>query len=150
VEAADRHSLLEKGGPFTVFIPTNGAFGRLSPTELKNLIQDKELLSRIIDYHIIRGTYLRSDFELLDKIETLSGDSVEISSPIGNRINDAMIEKVDVECANGIIHVIDTVLLPPVIQKSFRTETNTDQGNNGLEEPYSGEPGKFFANNDSE
>lgn len=104
---------LQKEGPFTVFAPTDEAFSRLPKGTLENLLKDKETLKKVLLYHVVSGKVMASDVVNLKSATTLEGDDVKIKTVDGNvMINNAKVIKADVGASNGVIHVIDTVLIP--------------------------------------
>ena len=113
VEAAGLVDTLKGEGPFTVFAPTDEAFAALPEGTVEGLLQDPEALAQVLTYHVVVGTYMASDVAGMEHAETLQGGHLSISaSDYGVRINDASVVTADVEASNGVIHVIDTVLIP--------------------------------------
>ena len=105
---------LKGDGPFTVFAPTDEAFKNLPKGALDNLLKDKEALKNVLLYHVVSGNVSSKDVVKLDKATTLNGSDLKIMTKNGKvMINDADVIGADVEASNGIIHVIDKVLLPP-------------------------------------
>lgn len=116
VKAAGLAHALQEDGPFTVFAPTDDAFAKLPSHTLNDLLkpENKEKLATILKYHVIPGKVTAKDAERVGSAKTLSGDSVRISIGDGRlAVNDANVIVNDVEASNGIIHVIDSVLMPP-------------------------------------
>jgi transforming growth factor-beta-induced protein len=113
VEAAGLTDTLRAGGPYTVFAPTDEAFAKLPEGTIPALLNDKPKLRAILKYHVVPAKVTAKEVVELDSAETLLGQTVEIrhSSPV--RINGALITKTDIMAANGVIHVIDEVILPP-------------------------------------
>lgn len=104
---------LQKEGPFTVFAPTDEAFAKLPKGTLESLLKDKEALKKILLYHVVSGKVMASDVVKLKSATTLEGNNVKITINDGNvMINNAKVIKADVSASNGVIHVIDTVLIP--------------------------------------
>jgi len=114
LEAAGLVEALKGEGPFTVFAPTDEAFARLPEGTLESLLEpkNKEKLAGILKYHVVAGNVKAADVVKLKHAETLQGQKVKISATDGVKINDAKVVKTDIACTNGVIHVIDTVLLP--------------------------------------
>lgn len=115
LEAADLVATLQSPGPFTVFAPTDEAFANLPPGTVDDLLlpENKDKLTSILTYHVVPGKVLAADVVSLDSAETVQGQSVAISaSDAGVRINAASVIQTDVMASNGVIHVIDQVLLP--------------------------------------
>ena len=105
---------LKGEGPFTVFAPTDDAFKKLPKGALDNLLKDKEALKNVLLYHVVSGNVSSKDVVKLDKATTLNGSDIKIKTVDGKvMINDSQVTTADVQASNGIIHVIDSVLLPP-------------------------------------
>jgi len=105
---------LEGAGPFTVFAPTNEAFAKIDQAALEKLLADVTALDKVLTYHVCAGTLKAADLIKAGKAETLEGDEVTVShSSSGVKVNDAKVETADVEASNGVVHIIDTVLMPP-------------------------------------
>ena len=115
LEAADLVDTLKGEGPFTVFAPTDDAFNKLPDGTIEALLEDIPALTDILLYHVVAGEVMAADVVELDSAETVLGEDVEIMvhSDGAVTINDARVLITDVKAANGVIHVIDTVLLPP-------------------------------------
>jgi uncharacterized surface protein with fasciclin (FAS1) repeats len=112
---ADLVAALKGDGPFTVFAPTDEAFANLPEGVLEGLLADKEQLANVLLYHVVSGKVMASDVVTMDGAEvgTLLGEDIEISIEGGNVfINDSQVVVTDIEASNGVIHVIDTVLVP--------------------------------------
>lgn len=115
LDAAGLVDTLAGEGAFTVFAPTNAAFEALGET-LNAVLADADLLTQVLLYHVVDGKVMSPDALALagSEVETLSGDKIALSIDGGNLfINDAMVTAVDIEASNGVIHVIDAVLIPP-------------------------------------
>jgi uncharacterized surface protein with fasciclin (FAS1) repeats len=112
VKEAGLVETLKGEGPFTVFAPTDEAFARIPEADLKALLADKEKLTRVLTYHVLPGKVMAADVAGLSAARTVEGGSLEISTSSGVRVNDATVVKTDIETSNGVIHVIDTVLMP--------------------------------------
>ena len=113
LEAADLTDALRGTGPLTVFAPTDEAFARLPKGTVEALLEDIPKLQSILTYHVVAGKVMASDVVKLDEAKTLQGQLVRIDASSGVRINSAQVVKADVAADNGVIHVIDEVLLPP-------------------------------------
>lgn len=114
VEAAGLVETLQGEGPFTVFAPNNDAFGALPEGVLDKLIQpaNQAALVQILTYHVVPGNVQSSD--VTDgAVATVEGQDVTLSTSDGVKVNDAKVTKADLEASNGVVHVIDSVLLPP-------------------------------------
>lgn len=99
-------------GPFTVFAPNNAAFKKIPDATLQGVLADKEKLTSILKYHVLAGNVMSKDVTALTEAKTLEGSDVKVDSKNGVMINDAKVITADIECSNGVIHVIDTVLMP--------------------------------------
>lgn len=113
-KAAGLADTLATGGPFTVFAPTDEAFGKLPEGTVENLLkpENHEKLKSILLYHVVEGKVLSNQVKTGD-VSTLAGESIRVSVEGGSvMVNDASVVKADVKASNGVIHVIDTVLLP--------------------------------------
>lgn len=108
---ADLVGTLEGVGPFTVFAPTDEAFAKIKKETLDAVMADKEKLARILKYHVLAGKRLSGDIAKLPAATTLEGGEVKIDTTQKTKINDALVTEADVECSNGVIHIIDTVLM---------------------------------------
>lgn len=104
---------LQGEGPFTVFAPTDEAFAKLPEGTVEALLKDKETLKTILLYHVVSGKVTSKDVVKLNKAETLAGKNIMIkTSDAGVMINNSKVTAVDVMASNGVIHIIDTVLIP--------------------------------------
>jgi len=113
VEAAGLTDALSGEGPFTIFAPTDEAFAALPEGTVQTLMTDKEKLSFILTYHVVSGEVKAEDVVKLAKAETLNGKSVSIKVAEEKvMIDNAVVTVTDIVCANGIIHVIDSVIIP--------------------------------------
>ncbi|MFN3872197.1 MAG: fasciclin domain-containing protein [Ignavibacterium sp.] len=105
---------LQGKGPFTVFAPTDDAFAKLPKGTVEALLKDKEALKKILLYHVVSGNVMSSAIIKSNEASTIEGSNLKITVKDGNvMINDAKVIKGDVKASNGVIHIIDTVLLPP-------------------------------------
>ena len=113
-EAAGLAETLQSEGPFTVFAPTDEAFNALGQETIDSLLADPEMLSQILLYHVVPGSVMAADVVELNGAITAAGAPVAISAMDGNvQVNGANVVATDIEASNGVIHVIDSVLLPP-------------------------------------
>lgn len=103
---------LKSDGPFTVFAPTDEAFAKIPADQLKAILADKEQLTAILTYHVVAGKVMAADATKLTSAKTVQGSSVSISTTDGVKVDDANVVATDVLASNGVIHVIDTVILP--------------------------------------
>jgi uncharacterized surface protein with fasciclin (FAS1) repeats len=120
LRAAGLLEALKSEGPFTVFAPIDDAFAKIPPQTLSELLQpeNKEKLTAILTYHVVPGRVTAHDVANLDSATTLQGQTVKISKQDGVKINDAKVIAPDVEATNGVIHVIDSVLMPATTAKA--------------------------------
>ena len=113
VKAAGLVETLKGEGPFTVFAPTDEAFAKLPAGTVEALLKDKEKLTAILTYHVVPGKVMAADVVKLKSAKTVNGKEVTITVSEGSvKVNDANVVKTDIETTNGVIHVIDTVILP--------------------------------------
>ena len=115
IKAAGLVDALKAPGPFTVFAPTDDAFAKLPPGTLENLLQpeNREQLVKILKYHVVPGEMMAKDVMKLDSAKTLQGANLTIHAGNGGvMVNNAHVSKTDIAASNGVIHVIDTVLIP--------------------------------------
>ena len=115
VQAADLADTLKGDGPFTVFAPTDEAFAKLPPGTLEALLkpENKEKLQAILLYHVVPGKVMAAEVVGMNSAKTAGGQSVSISQKDGGVYADnAKVVKTDIVCSNGVIHVIDTVIMP--------------------------------------
>ena len=106
-------STMEGPGPFTVFAPTNAAFSALPAGTLDSLLADKTALANVVTYHVVSGKLMAANVVTQSTLTTLQGSTLEITTTGGAKVNGANIIQTDIECTNGVIHVIDAVLTPP-------------------------------------
>jgi uncharacterized surface protein with fasciclin (FAS1) repeats len=115
VQAADLEETLRGKGPFTVFAPTDEAFAKLPPGTVENLLkpENKSQLQAILTYHVVPGKVMAADAAALTSAKTVNGKSFTITkSGDGLMVDNANVVKADIETSNGVIHVIDQVILP--------------------------------------
>ncbi|MTJ54246.1 fasciclin domain-containing protein [Anabaena sp. UHCC 0253] len=112
VQAAGLVDTLKGPGPFTVFAPTDEAFAKLPAGTLDALLNDIPKLKKILTYHVVSGKVLAADVVKLKSATTVQGSDVKIDASNGVKINNAKVATPDVAADNGVIHVIDTVLIP--------------------------------------
>lgn len=116
INAADLATTLKGTGPFTVFAPTDQAFAKLPAGTVDTLLkpENKAMLQAVLTYHVVAGKVLAADVVKLTSAKTVQGANVTITVAGGSvKVNDANVVQTDIEASNGVIHVIDTVLLPP-------------------------------------
>jgi len=114
VETAELVDTLKGKGPFTVFAPTDEAFAKVPKEKLEALLKDKKALTAVLTYHVVPGKVMATDVVKLESAKTAQGKSLKIVAKDGKvMINGVNVVKTDIVCKNGVIHVIDAVLLPP-------------------------------------
>lgn len=116
LKAADLVATLKGPGPFTVFAPTDEAFAKLPAGTVENLLkpENKAKLTAILTYHVVPGAVKAEQVTKLDQAKTVNGAMVKVTTKGGKvTINDATVVKADIPASNGMIHVIDKVILPP-------------------------------------
>ena len=117
VKAAGLVDALKGDGPFTVFAPTDAAFAKLPKGTVESLLkpENKDKLVKILTYHVVPGKVLAADVVKLKNgtaVKTLQGQSIKVTNKQGVKVDKSKVIKTDILCSNGVIHVIDTVLLP--------------------------------------
>lgn len=114
VQAAGLVDTLSGDGPFTVFAPTNAAFAKLPAGTVESLLADIPALTKVLTYHVVAGKVLAADVVDLTSAPTVQGQEIKIAVADGSvKLNDAStVTATDIEASNGVIHVIDSVLLP--------------------------------------
>jgi uncharacterized surface protein with fasciclin (FAS1) repeats len=112
LQAAGLVETLKGAGPFTVFAPTDEAFAKIPKADLEALLKNKEQLTKVLTYHVVPGKVMAADVVKLKDAKTVQGQMVKIDASSGVKINGAKVIKADVAASNGVIHVIDSVILP--------------------------------------
>jgi uncharacterized surface protein with fasciclin (FAS1) repeats len=113
VKAAGLVDTLKSAGPFTVFAPTDAAFAKLPAGTLDALLKDKEKLTAILTYHVVPGKLMAADVVQLTSAKTANGKPLTIDAANGTvMVDTAKVVKTDIQASNGVIHVLDTVVLP--------------------------------------
>lgn len=115
VTAVQKAGLVEtlKGeGPFTVFAPNDAAFAKIPSDQLNALLADKAKLTAVLTYHVVPGKVMAADVVKLTSAKTVEGQEVTIDASDGVKVDGAKVIKTDIVASNGVIHVIDTVLMP--------------------------------------
>jgi uncharacterized surface protein with fasciclin (FAS1) repeats len=113
VKAAGLVDTLQGAGPFTVFAPTDEAFAKLPAGTVDALLKDLPKLKQILTYHVVSGKVMASDVVKLKSATTVQGSDVKIDASNGGvKVNDSKVSTADVAADNGVIHIIDTVLIP--------------------------------------
>lgn len=117
VKAGDLVETLKGDGPFTVFAPTNDAFAKLPAGTVENLLkpENKAQLVKILTYHVVPGKVMSSDLKNGQMAKTVQGSSIKVTLMDGKAmINNATVTAADIVADNGVVHVIDTVIMPPM------------------------------------
>lgn len=112
IKAAGLVDTLKGAGPFTVFAPTDDAFAKLPQGTVEALLKDTDKLKKILTYHVVSGKVMAADVVKLKSATTVQGSDVKVDASSGVKINDSTVVTPDVAADNGVIHVIDTVLMP--------------------------------------
>ncbi len=111
LKAAGLVDTLKGPGPFTVFAPTDAAFAKLPPDQLRALLADKPKLTAVLTYHVVPGLVMSKDVKA-GTVKTVQGSNLNVTTMGGVKVNSANVTTVDIVADNGVIHVIDTVVLP--------------------------------------
>lgn len=123
LQAAGLVDTLKGPGPFTVFAPTDEAFAKLPAGTLDMLLADPDMLRAVLTYHVLPGRVTAADVAMLHTATTVQGEDVTFgASNSGVQVDDATVTQPDVIAANGVIHVIDAVILPPSVVARMRAE----------------------------
>ena len=112
VKEAGLVETLKGDGPFTVFAPTDEAFAKIPPEQLQALLDDKAALTEVLTYHVVPGKVMAADVVQLASAETVQGQSIQVDTSSGVMVDNARVVMTDIETSNGVIHVIDAVILP--------------------------------------
>jgi uncharacterized surface protein with fasciclin (FAS1) repeats len=116
LQAAGLEDTLKGDGPFTVFAPTDAAFAKIPKDQLNGLMANKTQLAALLTYHVVPGKVMSTDLKNGMSVKTIPGGNLIISLANGGvMVNDAKVVQADIVCSNGVIHVIDTVLIPEVL-----------------------------------
>ena len=110
--AAGLVETLKGKGPFTVFAPTDEAFAKVPKADLDALLKDKAKLTAVLTYHVVPGKVMAADVVKLKEAKTVQGGSLKIDATKGVKVDNASVVKTDIVCSNGVIHVIDSVVMP--------------------------------------
>ncbi len=111
VQAAGLVDVLKSPGPFTVFAPTDDAFAKLPAGTVATLVQNIPQLARILTYHVVPGKLMAADIAKLNSLTSVEGSPIKVDTSNGFEVKNATVIAPDIEADNGIIHVIDTVIL---------------------------------------
>ncbi|MFN4033156.1 MAG: fasciclin domain-containing protein [Fimbriimonadales bacterium] len=112
VQAAGLVETLSGEGPFTVFAPTDEAFAQIPQDTLQAVLANKEQLTAILTYHVVPGKLMAADVVRSSQLQTVQGQSITVSTEGGVKVDDANVVQADIEADNGVIHVIDKVIMP--------------------------------------
>ncbi len=111
-ETAGLVSTLKSEGPLTVFAPTDEAFDKLPQGTVEGLLKDREKLSAILKYHVVQGKMMAKNVADQKSLKTVQGKELAVDTTAGVKVGTARVLKTDIEARNGVIHIIDSVLLP--------------------------------------
>lgn len=111
LQAAGLIETLKGPGPFTVFAPTDAAFAKIPKAQLDALLKDKAALIKVLTYHVVPGKVMAKDVKP-GKVKTVQGSELSLSTSAGVKVDNANVTATDIVASNGVIHVIDTVVLP--------------------------------------
>ena len=111
LKAADLVNTLKGKGPYTVFAPTDEAFAKIPKADLDALLANKEKLSAVLTYHVVPGKVMAKDVKAGD-VATVNGKTIKITTSNGVVVNMSKVTATDIDASNGVIHVIDSVLMP--------------------------------------
>jgi len=111
IEAAGLVDTLKGEGPFTVFAPSDEAFAKLPQDRLDALLADKDALTKVLTYHVVPGKVMSTEVQA-GEVQTKAGQALVVKTEDGVQVNDSRVVTADISASNGVIHVIDSVLLP--------------------------------------
>ncbi|NCJ05660.1 fasciclin domain-containing protein [Synechococcales cyanobacterium C] len=111
VQAANLVETLKSPGPFTVFAPNDDAFAKLPPGTIQTLVQNPPQLARILAFHVVPGKWTQTDLQQVDTLTSVEGSPIRIDTSDGFEVKNATVIAADIEADNGIIHVLDSVIL---------------------------------------
>ncbi len=111
VQAANLVETLKGPGPFTVFAPNDNAFAKLPPGTIQTLVQNIPQLTRILTFHVVSGKWMKADLEKVDLVTSIEGSPIRIDTSDGFEVKNATVLAADIEADNGVIHVLDRVIL---------------------------------------
>lgn len=111
VQAANLVETLKGPGPFTVFAPNDDAFAKLPPGTIQTLVQNVPQLARILTFHVVPGKWMKADLEKVDSVISVEGSPIRIDTSDGFEVKNATVLAADIEADNGVIHVLDRVIL---------------------------------------
>ncbi len=124
VKAAGLVETLKGDGPFTIFAPTDEAFAKIPKAKLDALLADKDALTAVLTYHVVPGKVMSADLmeQRLTTAKTVQGQAVDIDARTSVKVNGANVVKSDIVGSNGVIHVIDSVILPPDLVSAAKSQ----------------------------
>ncbi|PSB16216.1 hypothetical protein C7B76_12060 [filamentous cyanobacterium CCP2] len=111
VQAANLVETLKSPGPFTVFAPNDDAFAKLPPGTIQTLVQNVPQLARILTFHVVPGKWMKADLERVNFLTSVEGSPIPIDTSDGFEVKNATVLAADIEADNGVIHVLDRVIL---------------------------------------
>ncbi|MBK9219417.1 MAG: fasciclin domain-containing protein [Uliginosibacterium sp.] len=111
VQAAGLVDTLKGAGPFTVFAPTDEAFAAIPKDQLDALLKDKAKLTAVLTYHVVAGKVMAKDVKA-GEVKSVQGDTITVTTDGGVKLDAARVVKTDIEASNGVIHVLDKVIIP--------------------------------------
>jgi uncharacterized surface protein with fasciclin (FAS1) repeats len=112
VQAAGLADTLSGPGPFTVFAPNDDAFGKLPQGTVENLLKDIPKLKDVLTYHVVSGRHMAADVAAQKSLKTVQGQSITVRTEGGVKVDGATVVQADIAADNGVIHVIDSVIMP--------------------------------------
>lgn len=112
VKQAELVDALKGEGPYTLFAPTDEAFAKIPQSQLQALLNNKKMLTSVLTYHVVADNVTSSDVVKLKQAKTLQGQSISIDATNGVKVDNANVIMTDIVASNGVIHVIDTVIMP--------------------------------------
>lgn len=112
VKAADLVEALSSEGPFTVFAPNDDAFAKLPPGTVQTLVENPPQLARILKYHVVSGNLRQADIAEVESLTSLESSPIPVRQNENFEVKNATVLAADIEASNGIIHIIDNVILP--------------------------------------
>ena len=131
VKAAGLVDALKSEGPFTVFAPSDAAFGKIPAEKIQELLkaENKAALTDLLTYHVVKGKVMAADVTGLESAEALNGKTLKVTTKDGSvMINDAKVVTTDIVCGNGVIHVVDSVIMVPADAGSGSKKMMDKQG----------------------
>lgn len=111
VQVANLVETLKGPGPFTVFAPNDDAFAKLPPGTVQTLVQNVPQLARILTFHVVPGKWMQADLAKVDSVTSIEGSPIRIDTSDGFEVKNATVLAADIEADNGVIHVLDRVIL---------------------------------------